>query len=186
MASDWLTNNSLLWSFDSDFFTPPPHTPTLSNRSQQLKFSGETLFGGGEDGGVASSSSGRPRWEECGGKSSQPGISRFSTPNIIQEFEEIHLLQAFQYPTNSLSIVTSGGKKTAQVKDSLLLFKVKKTPMFAIISCIVHKTYILISNDNSKRYVSRIEWKASVHRCFVGRWQQGGSRVGEPAARRSI
>ena len=42
-------------------------------------------------------------------------------------------------------------------------------------------------NDEAKKCVSRILWKARVHRCFVGRWQQGGSRVGEPAAaRRSI
>ena len=49
--------------------------------------------------------------------------SRISWPpelQIIQKIPEIWKaisFQAFQYPTNSLSIVTSGGKKTAQVKD---------------------------------------------------------------------
>ena len=38
-------------------------------------------------------------------------------------------LQAFQYPTNSLSIVTSGGKKTAQVKDKFFFGMLQKTSM---------------------------------------------------------
>ena len=47
----------------------------------------------------------------------------FISPRRSQKSEKAIFFQAFQYPTNSLSIVTSGGKKTAQVKDPSVLIR---------------------------------------------------------------